>query len=884
MSGIVPKPSLYRFGPFELDTDRGTLAKNGAAVKLQDLPFRLLQMLVEAQGGIVSREDLRRHLWTENTFVEFDNSLGVAIRKIREALHDNADAPLYVETIPRRGYRFLAKVTIPATAAIAVPAPVPVPAALFPNRNRVLKVAAMIAMLVGGAIYVLRSASRPTAHAADSATLGTPARVRRSVAVLGFRNISGRAEDNWLSPALTEMLNTELAADAALRMVSGEDVARAKRELPLTDQESLAKATLERLRTNPGADMVVLGSYTALSGGANRRLRLDIRLQDTGRGETIVEQAFTGSEQDIFELATQAGGLLRESLGMSAVSPEASSQLLAALPSNQQAVRFYTEGRAKLWGFDAVGARDLLTKAVAADPNYPLAHSALSEAWSGSGYSAKARAEAERALALSEHLPAEDRLVIEGQYRVILQDRPKAIEIYRKLFALFPDSLDYGLRLADQQRWVSPDDAQHTLDALRHLRAPTGDDPRIDLLEARVWMNKDLARSTAAAKRGLEKGTALGSHVLVARAYGILCQSAVATGSTAESIQNCENATHSYGAAGDRNSQARTLSDFAGLYFELGEIERAKAIFIEANKVFHEVGDQEAIGTATGNLGAISLQQGNLTEAKKYFDDSMSPTQAVGDKDGVALLLVNLASLYRYQGNLEAALTTYEQAKATANEIDDKNALGYVLAGTGDVLMDRGDLAGARKSYEEALELRRKAGEKQFAAEAEIALAQLSIEEGHPADAEAVLRKCKAQFSQEQQSDDELTASAMLTQALLAEGKRADASNEIAASAPLAAKNQNLFVRLQFDLAGARMKLASDHPESSRQPVEQILRQARSHGFVGVAFDAQLVRADMERKTGNSIAAHADRIALEKAARAQGFGLIARQAMAVPKT
>ena len=112
MVGTSPKVACYRFGPFELDPGEATLSRSGIRVRLQDLPYRLLLMLVERAGEIVTREELRQHLWPENTFVEFDNSLGVAIRKVRESLNDNADAPQYVATLPRRGYRFLAPVTV----------------------------------------------------------------------------------------------------------------------------------------------------------------------------------------------------------------------------------------------------------------------------------------------------------------------------------------------------------------------------------------------------------------------------------------------------------------------------------------------------------------------------------------------------------------------------------------------------------------------------------------------------------------------------------------------------------------------------------------------------------------------------------------------------
>src|SRR5271168_171762 len=112
MHSRAPRSPRYRFGPFELDPEEGTLARNGIRVKLQDLPYRLLLMLVERPSEIITREEVRQRLWPENTFVEFDNSLGVAIRKVRESLNDNAEAPSYVATIPRRGYRFVASVMV----------------------------------------------------------------------------------------------------------------------------------------------------------------------------------------------------------------------------------------------------------------------------------------------------------------------------------------------------------------------------------------------------------------------------------------------------------------------------------------------------------------------------------------------------------------------------------------------------------------------------------------------------------------------------------------------------------------------------------------------------------------------------------------------------
>jgi ATP/maltotriose-dependent transcriptional regulator MalT len=236
--------------------------------------------------------------------------------------------------------------------------------------------------------------------------------------------------------------------------------------------------------------------------------------------------------------------------------------------------------------------------------------------------------------------------------------------------------------------------------------------------------------------------------------------------------------------------------------------------------------------------------------------------------------------LSRQSGALDVAATTYQQAKATAQELDDKNAIGYVLSGEGDVFTDRGDLAAARKAYEESLALRNQLGEKQFAAETQVALAALSIEEGKAADAESVARTCKNQFHQEQQADDELAASVVLIHALLAQGDYDQAKPESQDSEALAAKSQNQLVRLQFALASTEVQVASDHPESARPRLSQILKEARAHGFVGAELETQLVLAQLEKKSGRMAAARAQLTSLQRNARAKGFDLIARKAAA----
>jgi DNA-binding winged helix-turn-helix (wHTH) protein/tetratricopeptide (TPR) repeat protein len=897
MTGVSTNGTRYRFGPFELDPEEGTLARNGIRVKLQDLPYRLLLMLVERAGEIVTREEVRQRLWPENTFVEFDNSLGVAIRKVRESLNDHAEAPHYVATIPRRGYRFVAPVTVEGEQRSAEPGALPEGATVPPEIASGLRVnpqnptfpahwgywaGAGLVLVLGVAAVSFRFHGKPPYVSPNAeSSVAAEVRLRRSVAVLGFRNLPGRPEDDWLSPVFSEMLDTELGTRGDLRMVSGEDIARIKRELPSAEGASLSRQTLERLRTNPGADVVVLGSYTPLPGNHGKQIRLDLRVQDTANGETIAEDAITGEQNNLFDLASRAGSRLRQRLGLRANSSGDASAARLALPADQRSARLYVEGREKLWAFDFLSGRDLLLKAVAADPRFPLAHSALSEVWWHLGYTNKARAEAQQARELSPDLAQEDRLLIEGQYWRAMNDGPRAVETYGQLFHLFPDSLDYGLLLATAQINIQPSAALKTLAALRRLPAPVGDDARIDMTEASAWIGQDFDKARAAAKAAIEKGRAQDRPVLVARTYGFLCQQGVGMGtSVQEALSDCEFARQSAVATGDRNGEATMLTDLAGLHYQQGDMVGAEQILLRAIEQFREVGNPEGVAVAMGNLAAARLSQGKLSEAEKMLEASVPDYQAIEDKEGVALTLNNLGDLCRQSGRLDAAETQYRKAKATAEEIESKSAVAYVLSGLGDVYKDRGDLVQARKSYEGALTFRKQIGERQAVGESQVQLARLAVEDGRAAEGEDILRQWKEQFHLEQQADDELLASIGLSEALLAEGKQAEAQKEMEGSRDLAARSQNLLSKLQYDVASGRVLLASDHPELSKGKLQTALRDARAHGFVGVEFDAMLANAKLEKRSGHTALAQEQLASLEHAARDKGFMLVARKAAA----
>src|SRR6478672_1311656 len=111
MESTAISAKIFRFGLFEADAAQGTLTRNGVRVKIQDQPFRVLVLLLERPGETVRREELRQRLWPDGTFVDFDGSLNVILKKLRAAIDDDSDNPRFIETLPRRGYRFIAPVS-----------------------------------------------------------------------------------------------------------------------------------------------------------------------------------------------------------------------------------------------------------------------------------------------------------------------------------------------------------------------------------------------------------------------------------------------------------------------------------------------------------------------------------------------------------------------------------------------------------------------------------------------------------------------------------------------------------------------------------------------------------------------------------------------------
>ncbi|MEO6710987.1 MAG: tetratricopeptide repeat protein, partial [Planctomycetota bacterium] len=634
------------------------------------------------------------------------------------------------------------------------------------------------------------------------------------MAVLGFKNLSQNPESAWLSTALTEMLSAELAAGERMRNVPGENVERMKVELALPDSDSLSADTLARVRGNIGADLVVIGSFVTLAGAAGQQLRLDVRLQNTGSGETAATVVETGSQAQLFEVVQRVGESLRARMGGGRLTSPQVLAVRASVPARPEAVRPYAEGLDHLRRFDALGARDFLEKAVAADPDAPMPRSALAEALMRLGYRAKAKEMAKSAVERAGVLGREERLLVEGRAFEIGRALDQAVARYQALAGFFPDDLEYGLHLATAQRLNGkPKDALATLDALQKLPAPAGDDPRIDLNQAIAFdAVSEYPQARDAARRAAAKASARSARLLLAAARNQEGYAGVNLEDYAAALPALEEARAIYRAAGDRSGLADALRFIAVAYSARSQYDESLKIDEQELAVRREMGDRLGEAIAQNNIAVVYKERGNLKEALVRFEaardtlkeldhragyaiaisnvaavlgDLGRPDEAIaafqqslvlsrelGDRRQVATNLSNMASSERKKGDRAGARLHLEEGLAIRRELGKKESIAYSLFEIGQMQSEDGDVAGARRRFEEAATLRDQAGSRRQAAETRLTLAQLLFENGGDGkSAEATARTLITTFRELKARREEALAGGFLAQALLKQGR-----------------------------------------------------------------------------------------------------------------
>ncbi len=515
--------------------------------------------------------------------------------------------------------------------------------------------------------------------------------------------------------------------------------------------------------------------------------------------------------------------------------------------------------------------------------------------------------------------------MVEGRYRDIDHEYEKAIEVYRALFTLFPDNVDYGLKLAAvQARGGKGHDALATVESLRKLPPPASEDPRIEFVEVQAWIllgdSEHIAQPLA---RAVEKAKVQGSRLILAEAREMRCRCWREFRSpTEDAVAACREARDIFAAAGDQEGEARSLRIWADVAFQT-DVPESIRLFQQAQTIFSRNGSEADVAHVLNNLGNVYELQGDPATAEKMLrqavaifqrlDDKKNMTTAMGnladdrldrgdlrgamqlyeeaqqgrdpaDTTYAALAGDNIAIVHQLQGDLEDAKHGFEQSLATWQK-NGNPASAYALWGLGSVLFQEADFSGAHKMYEQALAIRTSAHDEFTIAETQVGIADLSLEEAHsPVEQEAAMRQVIEIFQKRKAPDDETLAWCVLARALLAEGKAAAATEAMQHARSLAAKSQNPEIRWRTAITAARINTAGKDATRSptgiaaRKELAAIITKSREMGYQGIELDARLAQAEIEMKAGQITAGRAHLATIEADAKAKGYNLVARKA------
>jgi len=353
-------PLIVRFSIFEFDTATGELWKAGRRIRLQEQACQVLRVLIERPGTLVTRDELCKMLWPEDTFVDFDTGLNVVINKIRQALDDSASTPRFVETLPRRGYRFIAPVTSGSVAAATIPAE---PVGFQPGTSRSVRWLAMASVLIVGVAAALLWSNR-------TADRSSPGDTIQALAVIPFENLSADDSQRYLVDGITDALTTELASIHALRVVPRQS----------TKHYRGTAKSIGQIGRELKVDAVVQGSMLL----SEDRIRLTVELIDVAGDRYRWTQTYEGPTRDIVRLQGEAVAAIARNIPVAMTPPER-ARLEAGRVVDPAAYDAYLRGRYHLAGLaetEAQTSRALseFERAVALDPSYAPAYAGIAKA------------------------------------------------------------------------------------------------------------------------------------------------------------------------------------------------------------------------------------------------------------------------------------------------------------------------------------------------------------------------------------------------------------------------------------------------------------------------------------------------------------------------
>jgi TolB-like protein/DNA-binding winged helix-turn-helix (wHTH) protein len=359
-----------RFDDFELDVRAGELRRQGVRLRLRGQPLQVLEILLVHAGDLVTREELQSRIWPADTFVDFDHSLHNAIARIREALGDSAENPRYIETLPRRGYRYIGRVEDFQAMPLAVEkaAEASGEKSLAPTVKQESRLAVAMTVLLACALLVLGLVAwtrwRSARAKAEAASIG-------SIAVLPLSNLSGDPSEEFFSDGMTDQLITDLAKLGSLRVISRTSVMQYKG----------TRKSLPEIASELNVDAIVEGSVIR----SDQRVRVTAQLLDARTDRHIWAETYDRDRGDVLKLQGEVAGAIAQQV-RAQITPAQQEQMDRAGAVNPAAYDAYIQGRLYFTTeytkpASLIKAQHLFEESIREDPNFALAFAGLADTY-----------------------------------------------------------------------------------------------------------------------------------------------------------------------------------------------------------------------------------------------------------------------------------------------------------------------------------------------------------------------------------------------------------------------------------------------------------------------------------------------------------------------
>jgi len=595
--------AVLRFGTFEVDTRARELRKQGKLIKLQDQPFHVLTALLERPGELVSREELRGQIWPQDTFVDFDNNLNTAVNKLREALGDSADSPRFIETLPRRGYRFIAPVTggeqktSPATAAkwkIALSA---------------AAIAVVAVAIAGGLLWRSRPSHRLTE--------------KDSIVLADFTNTTG---DPVFDGTLREGLSVQLEQSPFLSLEPEEGIHQTLRLMgqpanaPLTPE--IAREVCQRMNSAVTLD----GSIAQIG----TRYDLILKAVNWVNGASLVSaEAQASDKSHVLDALQDVAAEMRRKLGESAnIIQKYNVSLEKVTTPSLEALQAYTLGYQAMVNGDQPGAVASLKRAIALDPNFAMAYAVLGTAYGALGETGLSVESSKKAFDLRDQVSEREKFYISSHYEEnVTGNMGKAVKLYELWSRTYPRDVTPVVHLGFYYSGIGQHDkalaaGQRALELAPDRGAP------YEILAA-GYLNLDrLDESAAVVQQAKARG--IDSPPLHEASYELAFLRSDAAGMARE-------AAWAVGRPGIEDHFLLDESDTAAF---AGHLAEANALTERAAGIARQAGEKETAASYLAEAAVREALAGNLVEARRW---TAAALRASSDQDAGTELALALA-------------------------------------------------------------------------------------------------------------------------------------------------------------------------------------------------------------------------------------------------